>query len=91
MSALASVERELRAAVAAEQLPEALLPAGVGVRDELDPPAFAVDLLETLREELEHLRARLFRPGLGHGDRDTPERAQRNALFSFSKKLASVL
>ena len=48
-----------------------------------------VDLLESVREELEHRRAGLLRPLVAHLDRDAAKAAQRNALFSLSKKLSS--
>ena len=69
---------------AAEHVPEALLAARVGVRDELDAVA-RVDLLEAFGEELQHARPRLFDTLDGHGDRDPAEPAQRNALLSLSK------
>ena len=71
-----------------EEVPEPLLARRVGVGDELDAGR-GLDLFEALREELDHRRARLlgaFVPDL-HGD--AAEQAQRNALFSFSKKLSS--
>ena len=47
-----------------------------------------VDLLETLREELEHRRGRFF--GLVAADHDRgADDVQRKALFSFSKKPSS--
>ena len=52
-------------------------------------PAEAVDLLEALGEQLDHGRARLLGALVADFDRDAAERAQRNALFSFSKKLSS--
>ena len=73
---------------AAEERPHALLAGGVGVGGELDA-ALAVDLLEALGEELEHRRARLLGALVADLDRDAAKRAQRNALFSFSKKLSS--
>src|ERR1041385_791449 len=72
----------------AEEVPEALLAGGVRVRGELDP-ARPLDLLEPLGEELDHRRARLFGTVVPDLDGDAPEAAQRNALFSFSKKLSS--
>jgi hypothetical protein len=48
-----------------------------------------VDLLESLWEQLDHGRARLLETLVSHFDGDATE-AQRNALFSLSKKLSSV-
>jgi len=44
---------------------------------------------ESARKELEHLRSRFFRTLDGHGHRDAPHDAQRNALFSLSKNPSS--
>ena len=74
---------------AAERLPDPLLAGGVRVRRELECAAVAPELLESLREELEHDRARLLRPGVGDGDRDAAEQRQRIAFLSFSKKPSS--
>jgi hypothetical protein len=79
---------DVRAARAGEERPETLLPCGVRVRGELDALG-AVDLLEPLREQLEHGRASLFetlRPDLDGNAAET----QRNALFSLSKNDSSV-
>ena len=76
------------AARTAEEVPEALLAARVGVGGELDPLR-AVDLLEALGEELEHGRARLLEPLRADLDGDSAQAAQRNALFSLSKKPSS--
>src|SRR5205085_12413616 len=73
---------------AAERLPEPLLARRVRVGDELDAVA-PLDLLEARGEELEHPRSRLLEPRGGDIHRDAAERAQRNALFSFSKKPSS--
>ena len=54
---------------AAERLPDPLLAGRVRVRGELEP-AVAFDLLEALREELEHDRTRLLGPRVGDGHRD---------------------
>ena len=73
----------------AERGPEPLLARVVGVRDQLEPVG-VLDLLEALREELEHQRPRrlgaLDRDGRG----DAAERAQRKALFSFWKNPSSA-
>jgi hypothetical protein len=74
---------------AAEDVPEALLALCVRVRGELDP-TLALHFLEPFREQLEHGRARLLRPVKRNLDRDSAEAAQRNALFSLSKKLSSA-
>ena len=76
------------AARAAEEVPEALLSACIRVRSELDALR-AVDLLEALGEELEHRRARLLEPLGADLDGDSAQAAQRNALFSLSKKPSS--
>ena len=65
-------------------MPETFLAARVGVGDELDPVG-EIDLLEALREQLEHLGARLLCALDGDGNRDPPDGVQRNALFSLSK------
>src|SRR5207245_2840216 len=90
LPAVLPVFGDVVAADASEHLPEQLLPRRVGVRHELDT-ARALDLLEPGREELEHLRPSLLHPGAGDRDRDASQRAQRNALLSFSKKLSSAL
>ena len=59
--AVLPVVADLRDRGAAEGLPDPLLAGRVRVRGDLDP-AVAVDLLEALREELEHDRARLLGP-----------------------------
>jgi len=69
-------------------VPDLLLAGRVGVRDELDA-AGARNLLESLREELDHGRARLFGAPLENLDRDAAQIAHRKALFSFSKKPSS--
>jgi hypothetical protein len=76
------------AARTAEEVPEALLAAGVGVGSELDALR-TVDFLEALGEELEHGRASLLEPLPADLDRDSAQAAQRNALFSLSKKPSS--
>jgi hypothetical protein len=79
---------DVAAARAAEDLPEPLLARGGGVRGELHA-VLALDLLEPLREELEHRGARLLgtlRPHL-HGD--AAQAGQRKWLRSFSKKPSS--
>ncbi len=58
-------------------------PAGSVVGGELDA-AVVVDLLEPLRKELDHDRARAFGLGRRHRDRHASQ-GQRNALFSLSK------
>ena len=72
----------------AEHVPDALLARCVRVGDELGRTV-AVDLLEPVREEREHGRPRLLEAGVADLDGDTAERAQRNALFSLSKKPSS--
>ena len=72
----------------AEGGPEPLLPRVVGVRDELEPVG-VLDLLEALREELEHQRARRLGALDRNGRGDAAER-QRNALFSFWKNPSSA-
>src|SRR5262249_13548279 len=76
------------AAHSGEERPQPLLAGRVGVGGELDA-AFLVDLLEAFREQLEHGRARLLEATRCDFDRDSAERAQRNALFSFSKNDSS--
>ncbi len=71
-----------------EDVPEALLARRVGVGHQLDA-APLLDLLEALGEELDHHRAGLLGAVAADLHRDAPEPAQRNALFSFSKKLSS--
>ena len=85
--AILPVVADLRDRCAAEGLPDPLLSGRVRVRGDLDP-AVAVDLLEPLREELEHDGARLLGPRGGDADRDALE-DQRSALLSFSKKPSS--
>jgi hypothetical protein len=79
---------DLRRARTAEDVPDALLTRGVGVRDQFDG-ALALDLLEAVRKEGEHGGARLLDALVADLDGDAPELAQRNALFSLSKKLSS--
>ena len=79
---------DVGAARSAEEVPEALFAAGVGIRGELDPLR-TVDFLESLGEELEHGRARLLEPLRADLDCDSAQAAQRNALFSLSKKPSS--
>ena len=71
-----------------EGSPQPLLPRVVGVRDELEPVG-VLDLLEALREELEHQRARRLGALDRNGRGDATER-QRNALFSFWKNPSSA-
>src|SRR3954470_12484592 len=85
LPAFAPVGCDVIPARAAEDVPEPLLASGVGVGDELDALA-RVDLLKSLGEELEHARTCLFDAVGGDGDRDAPQRCQRNALFSLSRK-----
>jgi hypothetical protein len=80
---------DVGAATVAEERPQALLARGVRVGGELDALRL-LDLLEALGKELEHGRARLLDAVAADFDRDAAQRAQRNALFSFSKKLSSV-
>src|SRR5205823_10380868 len=61
----------------------------VGVRRQHELVA-ALRLLEAFREEGEHLGARPLRSFAADGDRDAPQSAQRNALFSFSKNPSSA-
>jgi hypothetical protein len=67
-----------------EDVPKAFLAARIGVGDELDPVG-RFHFFEALWEELEHLGARFLSTLDGHGNRDPPDRVQRNALFSLSK------
>jgi hypothetical protein len=67
-----------------EEFPEPGLPGGVRVDREL-----AVALLEALGVELEEARRRLLEQLGRNLERDPPELAQRNALFSFSKNPSS--
>ena len=68
--------------------PKVKLSRRVGVRGKLNALG-PVHLLESFREQLEHGRPRLFEPLRPHLDGDSAQ-AQRNALFSLSKKLSSV-
>ena len=72
----------------AEEMPDLLLACRVGVGDELDT-AVALDLLEPLREQLDHGRARLLGAPFENLHGDAAQVAQRNALFSLSKKPSS--
>src|SRR3989442_712463 len=69
---------------ASEDVPKTFLAARVGIGDELDSVG-EVHFLEALREELEHLCARLLCALDGDGNRDPPDGVQRNALFNLSK------
>ena len=79
---------------AAERLPDPFLAGGIGVGGELQS-ALAFDLLEALREELDHHGARLLGPSVGDGHRDAAQERhaspdiQRMAFLSFSKKPSS--
>ena len=73
----------------AEHVPDALLARRVGVGDQLRR-AHVLDLFEPVGEECEHRRARLLDARVADLDGDAAE-AQRNALFSFSKKPSSCL
>ena len=57
---------------ASERLPDPLLAGGIGVGGELQP-ALPFDLLEALREELDHHRTRLLGPSVGDGHRDAAQ------------------
>jgi len=81
---VAPIGSNVLASHASEDVPQTLLAAGIGISDELDPVG-AVDLFEALREQLEHLCARFLCALDGDGNRDPPDRVQRNALFSLSK------
>jgi hypothetical protein len=72
----------------AERGPEPLLAGVVGVGDQLEAVR-VVELLESLREELEHQRAGLLGAFSGNR-RGDPAQAQRNALFSFWKNPSSA-
>ena len=73
-----------------EHLPQAFLAARVRVGNELDSVR-ALDLLEAVGKELDHVCARLFRPRGGNLDRHATRRGQRNALFNLSKNPSSTL
>src|SRR5581483_3262662 len=79
---------DVGAAHAAEERPQPFLAGGVGVRRELDALG-PIDLLEPLREQLDHRRASLLQPRRLDLDGDAAQAAQRNALLSFSKKDSS--
>src|SRR3954454_2560132 len=79
---------DIGAARAAEERPEPFLARSVRVGGELDALG-AVDLLEALGKQLDHGRTRLLEALRADLDGDAAE-AQRNALFSFSKKDSSV-
>ena len=74
---------------AAEEVPEALLAARVRVGGELDAACGRSTSSKPSGNELEHDRARPPRPLRPDLDRDSAQTAQRNALFSFSKKPSS--
>ena len=80
---------DVRALGRAEEVPDLFLAGGVGVGDELDASGM-LDLLEPLREELDHGCPRLLGASLQDLDRDPPQATHRNALFSFSKKPSSA-
>ena len=88
LPAVAPVSGHVLASGAAECLPEPFLATGIGVGDQLDAVR-RLDLFEAFGKELEHLRPRFFRTLDGHGHRDPPHDAQRNALFSLSKNPSS--
>src|SRR5437763_1357050 len=81
--------RDVAPARVPEHLPEPLLAAGIGVGHELDAVG-ALDLLEAVREELDHPRPRLLGPRNRDLDRDAARGRQRNALFSLSKNPSSA-
>ena len=81
---IAPVGGDVLPSYASEDVPEPLLAARIRVSDELDSVG-ALDLFEALWEELEHLRARFLCALGGDGNRNPPDRVQRNALFSLSK------
>jgi hypothetical protein len=60
----------------------------VGVRGELELRS-ALTLLKPLGDELDHPCARFLRQRERHAHGYAPQAAQRNALFSFSKKPSS--
>jgi hypothetical protein len=68
----------------AEERPQPCLAFGVRVDHEL-----ALPLLEALGVKVEQQRRRLLERFGRHRERDAPELAQRNALFSFSKNPSS--
>ena len=73
----------------AEEVPDLLLAGRVGVGDELDATIVVLDLLESLREELDHRRAGFLGAPLENLDGYATQVAHRKVLFSFSKKVSS--
>jgi hypothetical protein len=69
-------------------MPDPLFPRSVRVGGELEHVG-ALHLLESCGRELEQAGARLLRQLARDLDGDAAQVAQRNALFSFSKKLSS--
>jgi hypothetical protein len=82
--AIAPIGGDVLSPDTSEDVPKAFLAARIGVGDELDPVG-GFHFFEALWEELEHLGAGLLSSLDGHGNRDPPDRVQRNALFSLSK------
>jgi hypothetical protein len=81
---IAPIGGNVLASYASEDVPETFLAACIRIGDELDPVG-TVNFFEPLREKLEHLRTRFLCALDGDGNRDPPDRVQRNALFSLSK------
>jgi hypothetical protein len=89
LPALRPVRRDVGRGHVAERGRHPALAPGVGVRRQHDLLA-PLRLLEAFREEGEHLGARPLYGFAADGDRDAPQPAQRNALFSFSKNPSSA-
>jgi hypothetical protein len=89
LPALLPVDRNLARGDRTEDRGHPGLPARVGVGGELELLA-PLGLLEALGEQRAHVRPRRLGGLAVDGDRDPPEPAQRNALFSFSKNPSSV-
>src|SRR5438128_2679778 len=71
-----------------EGVPEALLPARVGVGRELER-VVVIDLLEAVREELDHDRPRLLAAAQRYGHRHAAEAGQRKKFRTRSKNPSS--
>src|SRR5205814_157493 len=89
LPALHPVGGDLRGGHLSERGRHPALAARVGVRRKHELVA-ALRLLEAFREERKHFGPRPLRGFAADGDRDAPQPAQRNALFSFSKNPSSA-
>ena len=87
--ALLPVGRHVVAPHLAEGRPEPLLAGVVGVGHQLEAVG-VLDLLEALREQLQHQGPRRLGALERNGRGDAAERAQRKALFSFWKNPSSA-